>query len=151
MLQSDAHWQWFINRCSTLTERFRYTSNTVWDSFPWPQKPSQAAVEAVAKAAVALRAKRAELMTKHGRSLRDLYRSLELPGASPLKDAHAALDAAVRSAYGMPAKADTLEFLLKLNAEVAEAEAKGKAVQKPGLPEGTKDRSAFVTADAIGT
>ncbi|EYD74419.1 hypothetical protein Rumeso_04015 [Rubellimicrobium mesophilum DSM 19309] len=51
----------------------------------------------------------------------------------------------------MPAKADTLEFLLKLNAEVAEAEAKGKAVQKPGLPEGTKDRSAFVTADAIGT
>jgi len=34
ILQSDAHWQWFVNRCSTLTERFRYTSNTVWDSFP---------------------------------------------------------------------------------------------------------------------
>jgi len=32
--------------------------------------------------------------------LRALYRTLELPGQNPLKDAHAALDAAVLDAYG---------------------------------------------------
>jgi hypothetical protein len=108
ILQSSIHWVWFINRCSTLTERFRYTSNTVFDTFPWPQKPSVKAVKAVAAAAVALRAKRDELRTKHKLSLRELYRSLETPGDHPLKDAHAVLDGAVRSAYGMSAAVDPL-------------------------------------------
>jgi hypothetical protein len=44
ILQSAIHWVWFINRCSTLTERFRYTSNTVFDTFPWPQNPSEDAI-----------------------------------------------------------------------------------------------------------
>ncbi len=89
ILQSGIHWVWFTNRCSTLTERFRYTSNTVWDSFPWPQSPSINAVGKVAAAAVQLRKVRAELATKHSKSLRELYRSMELPGEHPLKDAHA--------------------------------------------------------------
>src|SRR5207253_529854 len=38
ILQSSIHWIWCINTCSTLTERFRYTSNTVFDTFPWPQE-----------------------------------------------------------------------------------------------------------------
>jgi len=36
--------------------------------------------------------------------MRALYRTLELPGRHPLKDAHAALDAAVLAAYGFDAK-----------------------------------------------
>ena len=37
ILQSGIHWAWFTAKCSTLTERFRYTSDTVFDTFPWPQ------------------------------------------------------------------------------------------------------------------
>ena len=45
--------------------------------------------------------------------------TLELPGHNPLKDAHAALDAAVLAAYGFSAKKDLLGQLLALNLEVA--------------------------------
>ena len=37
ILQSGAHWLWFITKCSKLTERFRYTPESVFDTFPWPQ------------------------------------------------------------------------------------------------------------------
>ena len=99
-----------MNRCSTLKSDYRYTSNTVFDTFPWPQKPSVKAIKAVAVAAVALRAKRDELRGKHKLSLRELYRSLELPADHPLKEVHAVLDGAVRNAYGMSATAEPLAF-----------------------------------------
>src|SRR5690606_6479848 len=51
VLQSGLHWAWFTARCSTLTERFRYTTTTVWDSFPWPQAPTLEQALAVAEAA----------------------------------------------------------------------------------------------------
>jgi hypothetical protein len=149
ILQSGIHWIWFTNRCSTLTGRYRYTSNTVFDSFPWPQKATAAAVAKVAKAAVELRALRWKLKADHDLSLRELYRSLEVPGAHPLKDAHAKLDQAVREAYGMPKSADPLAFLLKLNAEVAAKEAAGEPVLGPGLPPTIKDRAGFVTGDCL--
>lgn len=34
--QLSVLWEWFVNRCSTLKADFRYTSDTVYDSFPWP-------------------------------------------------------------------------------------------------------------------
>ncbi len=37
VLQSGPHWEWFKARCSTLGTGFRYTSDTVFDTFPWPQ------------------------------------------------------------------------------------------------------------------
>ncbi len=37
ILQSHTHWLWFVTKCSKLTERFRYTPDTVFDTFPWPQ------------------------------------------------------------------------------------------------------------------
>ena len=149
ILQSDIHWRWFMARCSTLKSDFRYTSNTVWDSFPWPQAPTLKSTKAVAEAAVELRQVRTALMAKHERSLRELYRSLELPGDNPLKAAQAKLDGAVRATYGMPAKVDPLQFLLALNGAVAKAEASGAPVQAPGLPTCVKDRAPFVTDDAI--
>lgn len=149
ILQSGIHWIWFVNRCSTLTGRYRYTSNTVFDSFPWPQEPTAGAVAKVAKAAVELRELRVKLKAAHDLSLRELYRSLELPGAHPLKDAQAKLDLAVREAYGMPKSADPLVFLLKLNAEVAAREEAGHSVIGPGLPPTIKDRSKYVTTDCL--
>jgi hypothetical protein len=149
ILQSASHWIWFINRCSTLTERFRYTSNSVFDTFPWPQDPTAKAVRRVADAAIELRIKRNSLREKHNLSFRELYRSLELPGNHPLKGAHAELDEAVRGAYGMTKTEDPLAVLLELNARVAAAEASGETVQGPGLPSFINDPSSYITAECV--
>lgn len=100
IVQSMYHWRWFIERCSTMKRDPRYTSDTVFDTFPWPQAPSHAAIKAIAEAAVNLRQVRVRAMKSSRSSLRDLYRLLEKPGANPMKDAHTALDEAVRTAYG---------------------------------------------------
>jgi hypothetical protein len=147
ILQSDIHWQWFINKCSTMRDGFyRYTSNTVFDSFPWPQSPSAKQIRDVAKAAVTLRKLRNGLRGE-GNSLREMYRMLELPGTSELSEAHNKLDEAVRKAYGATPKQSMLKFLLELNEELAEAEDAGKEVQGPGLhPNADSD---FITDDCV--
>lgn len=149
ILQSSIHWQWFTNRCSTLTERFRYTSNTVFDSFPWPQSPSLKQVQDIAQAAVALRTLRRDLCEEHGLTLRELYRSIELPGEHSLKTATAALDKAVRAAYGMKTGNDDLAFLLALNRALAADEADGTAIVGPGLPPFAKGTKGLTTDDCI--
>ena len=149
VLQSDVHWEWFTLRCSTMKAEPRYTSNTVFDTFPWPQGPKAKAVEAVARAAVALRAARAKLMDDNGRTLRELYRLLEMPGANPLRDAQSRLDAAVRDAYGIKPKDRIAPFLLALNRDLAQKESAGEAITRPGLPADIGERSRFVTKDCI--
>jgi hypothetical protein len=149
ILQSGAHWEWFKARCSTLKGDFRYTSNTVFDTFPWPQAPKLSQVQAVASAAVDLRMLRRKLMREHGMNLRQLYASLEDPGKHPLRDAHAALDAAVRAAYGMKAKEDVLAFLMRDNHRLAEREANGEPVVGPGLPPSVHDPASLITADCV--
>jgi hypothetical protein len=150
ILQSDAHWQWFVHRCSTLKGDFRYTSNTVFDTFAWPQDPTKAQIEAVAEAAVALRKLRRTLMKEHQLSLRELYQSLESPGKHPLKGAHAALDGAVRAAYGMGKSKDPLGFLLDLNAKLAARESEGETIVGPGLPPRAGNAKRLITADCVG-
>jgi hypothetical protein len=137
---------WFTAKCSTLTERFRYTSDTVFDTFPWPQAPTLAEAKKVAAAAVELRAFRRKVMADNNWSLRDLYRTLDVPGLNPLRDVHEELDAAVRSAYGMKnphprplsrkerGGGDVLAFLLELNHLLAAAEKAGTKIVGPGLP-----------------
>ncbi|MEA3187045.1 MAG: hypothetical protein QOD99_875, partial [Chthoniobacter sp.] len=149
VLQSDTHWAWFTAKCSTQNSRPRYTSDTVFDTFPWPQKPTRKQIEGVAKAAVALRGLRREAMRKLNYSLRDLYRTLEQPGDNPLRDAHANLDATVRAAYGMPEGADPLAYLLELNLACAAKEKAGEKITPPGLPLPEKDQAVFITEDCI--
>jgi hypothetical protein len=149
ILQSGIHWAWFTARCSTLKSDSRYTSNTVFDSFPWPQAPALADVKAVAEAAVALRTLRNQLKVKHNKSLRDLYRTLDLPGDQPLKTAQGRLDATIRKAYGMPDKADILTHLLSLNQSLAQNEDDGLGIQGPGIPSTVTSRDGLVTTDAI--
>lgn len=149
VFQSDIHWEWFKARCSTLKGDFRYTSDTVFDTFPWPQKPSEEAVQSVAIAAVTLRTLRHRLMKATGSTLRDLYRSLELPGQNPLRDAQDALDTAVRAAYGMKPEEDVLAFLLKLNLALAAKEQKGESIVGPGLPPGIGNPQEFVSEDCV--
>ncbi len=149
IIQSSIHFEWFKARCSTLESRFRYTSDTVFDSFPWPQTPTRPQIEAVAKEAVALGQLRREVMAKMNWSLRDLYRTLEEPGANPLRDAQARLDTAVRAAYAMPKDADILAFLLALNQSCAAKEAAGGKITPPGLPLPVEEHEKFITSDCI--
>jgi len=149
ILQSGIHWGWFTAKCSTLTERFRYTSDTVFDTFPWPQSPTLAQAKAVAKAAVALRALRRKVMKENKWSLRDLYRTLDQPGDNPLRDAQDQLDAAVRAAFGMKARQDPLAFLLALNGELAAREEAGEPITPPGLPPAVTDPGPFITSDCV--
>ncbi|HEU0039831.1 MAG TPA: hypothetical protein VFR76_11205 [Verrucomicrobiae bacterium] len=78
-----------------------------------------------------------------------LYRTLELPGANPLKDAHAALDTDVLTAYGFNAKKDLLAQLLPLNQDVAAKIEKGSPVTAPGVPMNYPDARNLVTTDCI--
>jgi SAM-dependent methyltransferase len=149
IMQSHAHWLWFVTKCSKLTERFNYTSTSVFDTFPWPQTATAKQIDTVAAAAQELRRVRAEALKKLKGGLRALYRTLELPGANPLKDAHAALDAAVLAAYGFSAKKDLLAQLLALNLEVGAKIEKGDPVTAPGVPENYTDAKRLVTEDCI--
>ena len=96
-----------------------------------------------------MRALRREVVAKNHWCLRDLYRTLDLPGKNPLRDAQNDLDAAVRTAYGMKVKADPLAFLLALNQDVAVREAAGESVIAPGLPPCVEDAGSFVTDDCV--
>ena len=174
IIQSFIHWEWVLARCSTWKRDFNYTGNTVFDTFPWPQfeesregrkgsegkkrtsptsRSSRDPLEKIRAVAEAARALRREIMAANGWSLRELYRSLELPGENRLRDAHAALDAAVRAAYGMSAGEDILAFLLKLNLALADKEKNGEAITAPGLPGFVEAPAEFVSADcvAVGT
>ncbi|MEX0700839.1 MAG: type IIL restriction-modification enzyme MmeI, partial [Planctomycetales bacterium] len=149
ILHSIAHWQWFVAKCSKLTERFRYTPESVFDTFPWPQSPTAVQVTAVAAAGREVRRVRDEALTNIKGGLRAVYRTLELPGRNPLKEAHAALDAAVLAAYGFSAKKDLLAQLLELNHAVAARIAADEPVTAPGIPPGFPHPEALVTDDCI--
>jgi len=66
-----------------------------------------------------------------GTKLAEFVATLELPGANPLKDAHAALDAAVLAAYSFNPKRGLLAQILALNQEIATKIEKGKFVVAP--------------------
>ena len=123
---------------------------TVFDTFPWPQSPTKKQIDAVAQAGREIRRVRADALKILPGGLRALYRTLELPGRHPLKDAHAALDAATLSAYGFSNNKDLLQQLLDLNHAVAAAEKSATPVTAPGIPATYgPDTSALITDDCI--
>jgi hypothetical protein len=149
IIQSGLHWAWTKAQGGKVTERIRYT-NDVWRTFVWPQDPMDDQVVAVAVAARHLRKTRADLMAENGWSLRALYQAAEVDGPHPLNDAQAALDEAVRVAYGVPQDQDPLAFLFELNKLVAEDEEKGRRVRGPGLPDGLDPKDArWMSSDCI--
>ncbi len=169
ILQSIFHWSWTKERCSTLTERIRYTSTTVYETFPFPQwgilhgiesdkkiPEKTKLVKEVAKYAREFRKLKKKIRIENKLSLRDLYRGLELPGDHPLKKAQEKLDEAVKKAYyyGLPQdlqKTDYLEFLLGLNLLCYEKEKEGHQIVGPGLPSFCNEKDdAYFLDDAIG-
>jgi hypothetical protein len=92
---------------------------------------------------------RRQIMATNCWCLRALYRTLELPGANPLIDAHAALNAAVLVAYGFSAKKDLLAQLLELNLVVAQRLENADAVTPPGIPATFPKPETLVSDDCI--
>ena len=149
ILQSDLHWQWFMARCSKLKADFRYTVTSVFNSFPFPQAPSQADVEAVAAASREVRSARTRALRGRTGGLRGLYKLLELPGKNELRDAHIALDAAVRNAYGFGKTDGAIQSLLALNREVNREEATGRRSTGPGIPTKHARVSGLSSTDCV--
>ncbi len=149
ILESFVHWKWFTERCSTLKGDNRYTSDSVFDTFVWPQSLSKKQALAVASAAVDLRNERRILMLKHGLSLRTIYRLLDKPGKLDFRDALRALHEAVAQAYEIQPGSDPLPKLLALNFEAAIVERDGGRIVPPGLPQEFHDDPRFYTDDCV--
>ena len=96
-----------------------------------------------------MRGLRSKLLIERNWGLRELYRTLEIPGQNSLKAAQDELDGAVRAAYGMKANANPLAFLLDLNLKLAEREASLQPVVGPGLPSVVTDPTPFITTDCV--
>lgn len=146
IIQSSIHWEWAKAAGGKKSARTRYTGD-VWSTFVWPQEPQENEVLAVAAAARNLRRIRQSLMSANGWSLRALYQAATVAGPHQLNDAQAALDQAVRAAYGIPDNQESTEFLLELNRLVAEDEAEGRSIQGPGVPTGLDARDPRLTSE----
>ena len=149
IINSGFHWNWFIEKCSTMKGDWRYTTDSVWDTFPWPQQPTTTQIETVAQAAKALRDERNWIMQENHWSLRDLYRIIEKPGKNPIRDLQTILDHAVAAAYKFNEKQDLLEQLLALNFSVSAREERGEPVQSPGLPDWYTNKEKLVSDDCV--
>lgn len=139
VLHSSLHRIWFEARCSTMRHDLRYTASTVFDSFPWPQAPSQASVVCLVQAVADLLDLRADRL-RQGIPVGRQYASLRDPGRNPLRDRHTGLDAAVVAAYGFDPDEDALTQLMALNEDTATSEAQGRVPRGPGaggLPDTT--------------
>ncbi|WP_409253860.1 DNA methyltransferase [Bacillus sp. SCS-153A] len=146
VLQSIYHWSWFKAKGSKIKDDFRYTATTIFNTFPWPQNPDKNAVQKVAEAAKNLREFRIKIMKENDITLRELYRSLELPGKNNLYILHLKLDVAVREAYNFT-KRDPLINLLTLNIQLSEKERLKEEITGPGFPlEGIDD---YISDDCI--
>lgn len=118
VLSSGLHRLWFEARCSRLKADLRYTSTTVFDSFPWPQAPTPAGIKAIDNVVEELLQVRADNLTA-GMSLARQYDTLRQPGKSRLRTLHAELDAAVLGTYGFSTDDDLLTQLFGLNLDIA--------------------------------
>jgi SAM-dependent methyltransferase len=118
VLSSGLHRLWFEARCSRLKADLRYTSTTVFDSFPWPQAPTPAGIKAIDNVVEELLQVRADNLTA-GMSLARQYDTLRQPGKSRLRTLHAELDAAVLGTYGFSTDDDLLTQLFALNLDIA--------------------------------
>ena len=138
ILHSSYHRVYFGERCSKMREDLRYTPNTVWDTYPWPQAPTEEAVEAVADTAARLINLRDERLAD-GLSLEKQYNSLRDPGRNPLRKLQEELDEAVAVAYGFSPDDDVLAQLLALNLSIAGQEKDGLTEPRRPGNEGLAD------------
>lgn len=136
IISSAAHMAWLHAIGGRIKSDYRYASDLVYNTFPWPDRsaltPKQVkAVEDAARQVL-------EARKKHpGSTLAQLYDPLTMPRA--LRDAHNALDRAVDVLLGIKVgstEAQRLALLLTKYQELAptlESQATPKQVRKPRI------------------
>ncbi|QGZ92372.1 DNA methyltransferase [Microcystis aeruginosa] len=134
ILTSNIHRIWVKAQSSTLEDRTRYTPNTCFETFPFPQKPSQELVEKIRQTAGELHEYRSQQMEKKQWGITKLYNQFFNEPSSQLYQLHQKLDKLVMEAYHFQADEDILEKLLTLNLELAEKEKRGETVIGPWSP-----------------
>ncbi|MCZ8037412.1 MAG: class I SAM-dependent DNA methyltransferase, partial [Microcystis sp. LE17-20A] len=134
ILTSKIHRLWVKAQSSTLEDRTRYTNTTCFETFPFPQKPSQELVEKIRQTAGELHEYRSQQMEKKQWGITKLYNQFFNEPSSQLFQLHQKLDKLVMEAYHFQADEDILEKLLTLNLELAEKEKRGETVIGPWSP-----------------
>jgi hypothetical protein len=135
ILTSQVHRLWVKAQSSTLEDRTRYTHNTCFETFPFPQSPSKKLIEQIRAATQDLHKYRTEQMEKKQWGITQLYNQFFHEPSSQLFKLHAKLDQLVMQAYGFNPDDDILAKLLELNLELAEKEKRGEVVVGPWSPE----------------
>lgn len=112
LLQSTMHMAWMRQFAGRLESRYQYSATLVYNTFPWPDKPSNKQVKQIEIASENVLSVRAKYPNA---SLADLYDPLSMP--SELMKAHQALDRAVDAAYerkSFATDAERVAFLFEL-------------------------------------
>ncbi len=123
VLCSSVHRNWASAQSSTLRIDIRYTPQTAFGTFPWPNGNR----DAIADVARRLIARRSEICGAESIGLTKLYNQMDDGAWQDLKALHVELDEAVAAAYGWPRSVahdpdESNRRLLKLNREIAAGE-----------------------------
>ena len=138
ILTSKVHRQWVKVQSSTLKGDTRYTHNSCFETFPFPQldpntpknkglKPL-ACIEKIRATMQELHQYRSQQMESKQWGITKLYNSYFHEPASQLYKLHAKLDKLVMQAYGFSEDDDILSKLLELNMQLADREKQGLPV-----------------------
>ena len=112
VLSSHMHMAWMRYVAGRMKSDYQYSSQIVYNNFPWPSDPTdkqKAAIEDAAQGVLDARAAHPEA------SLADLYDPIAMP--PDLRKAHQALDKTVDAAYGkkiFASDAERVSFLFEL-------------------------------------
>lgn len=112
ILTSHFHMTWIRYTCGRLKSDFRYSALYTYNTFPWPENPTEKQVQLIEEKAQNVLDVRASFPDS---SLADLYNPLTMPPA--LVKAHNELDKAVDAAYSkqnFSTEAKRMEFLFEL-------------------------------------
>lgn len=134
ILTSNIHRIWVKAQSSTLEDRTRYTHNTCFETFPFPQPQDAKLVNQIRAKAEELHQYRTEQMESKQWGITTLYNKFFNEPTSQLYKLHSQLDKLVMEAYDFNPKDDILQKLLTLNLELAEKEKQGIKIIGPWAP-----------------
>lgn len=112
VLSSSMHMAWMRYTGGRMKSDYQYSSQIVYNNFPWPDSPSEKQVATIMTSAQVVLDARLQFPDA---SLADLYNPDTMPQA--LMKAHQALDRAVERAYGkknFASDAERVAFLFEL-------------------------------------
>lgn len=112
VLSSHMHMAWMRYVAGRMKSDYQYSSQIVYNNFPWPSDPTDKQKAAIEEAAQSVLDARVAHSTS---SLADLYDPIAMP--PDLRKAHQALDKAVDAAYGkksFASDAERVSFLFEL-------------------------------------